>query len=75
MTDKQTHKPELDKLVDNIKDLCNGENNRPESIRELERRIPVSENTVHRWRVNAPSYIVVLKAAKILGTTVERLSR
>lgn len=72
---EQTHKPELDKLVDNIKDLCNGENNRPESIRELERRIPVSENTVHRWRVNTPSYLVVLRTAEILGTTVERLSK
>lgn len=43
------------------------------SVREIERRANVSENSIYRWDDAPPSIDKVFRVAKVLGCTVDEL--
>lgn len=57
-------------LLHKIKGLCKEKNI---SLSDLEARLNLSNKGIYRWEHSMPSADKVLKAAEILGTTVEDL--
>lgn len=57
-------------MVHNIKQKCK---EMGISLAELERQIGVAPKGIYRWDNQDPAVHKVLKAARILGTTVEEL--
>lgn len=60
-------------LVNNIKNLCTGEDGRPKTVADLEKQSKLSTNSIYRWTSVTPGYDKVLKVAKVLNVSVEEL--
>lgn len=58
-------------MVSKIKQICS---EKQLTVAELERAAGIPKNSIYKWDRNAPSVKTVLKAARVLGVTVEELA-
>lgn len=62
-----------EQFLDRIKQLCDGENGRPDNLVELAERVDIAKHSIYKWNVQKPTYDKVFEVAKVLETTVEYL--
>ena len=57
-------------LVENIKQICA---ERRITVSEVEERAGLAKNSIYKWDRHSPSVKAVVRVARVLETTVDRL--
>lgn len=60
-------------LVKRIKALCDGQNGKPNNLRELALEFGWGENSIYRWDDNSPSLVRVQQVADRLNVNLDEL--